>query len=154
VDCAWSGKFRDSLGRIKQEVYMPEPGSTEELKAAALTAECEVEASFAQLAHVVNPWRSKPKFAAIPAAPGRPEQPETFLTTDQGICTGLCATWLDLLAKGEESTFIERMSGLDVRRQRTGPELFVDGFSRAASCAGCIPVTSLLCEACRQSHKG
>jgi hypothetical protein len=34
---------------------MPEPGSTEELKAAALTAECEVEASFAQLAHVVNP---------------------------------------------------------------------------------------------------
>jgi hypothetical protein len=44
---------------------MPEPGSTEELKAAALTAECEVEASFAQLAHVVNPWRSKPAFAAI-----------------------------------------------------------------------------------------
>jgi hypothetical protein len=97
---------------------MPEPGSTEELKAAALTAECEVEASFAQLAHVVNPWRSKPKFAAIPAAPGRPEQPETFLTTDQGICTGLCATWLDLLAKGEESTFMERMSGLDASGKR------------------------------------
>lgn len=84
-------------------------GTIDELKRAARLSNCTVDLALAQMAHIVGPLVERRTDLANTY--NLVQRKPDGTTKNQGICTGLCATWLDLLQRGEQDTFKDKMTG-------------------------------------------